>query len=102
MKLHALTVGPIVGETTPNRVRIWGRGQANVIDNLPRRCFGALRFRPHRASEWQRPRIFKMNPNFDLTGIAILDGLKHGPTPKTVTCADCGKRHPHPRPNPSE
>ena len=30
MQLHKLTVGPIVGETKQNRVRIWGRGEAHV------------------------------------------------------------------------
>ena len=33
MQLNQLTVGPIVGETTQNRVRIWGRGAAQVIDD---------------------------------------------------------------------
>ena len=45
MQLHKLTVGPIVGETTQARVRIWGRGAAHVIDDQPRRCFGAIRHR---------------------------------------------------------
>lgn len=76
MKLHELTVGPIVGETTPNRARIWGRGNANVIDEQPRRCFGAIRSRAAGSQTWTAPRIFKMNPNFDMTGIGILDRLK--------------------------
>jgi len=46
MKLHELTVGPIVGETTPLRARIWGRGDAQVIDGQPRRCFGAIHSGP--------------------------------------------------------
>jgi|HubBroStandDraft_6_1064221.scaffolds.fasta_scaffold609627_2 hypothetical protein len=25
-----------------------------------------------------------------------LSSLKYGPAPKTVTCWECGKRHPHP------
>ena len=25
-----------------------------------------------------------------------IEGLKHGPVPKTVTCQDCGKRFPNP------
>lgn len=76
MKLQKLTVGPIVGETTPNRVRVWGRGNTNVIDGQPRRCFGAIRFREKGEKDWTRSQLFKMNPNFDLTGIAILDRLQ--------------------------
>ena len=76
MKLHPLTVGPIVGETTPTRARIWGRGMAHIIEGQPRRCFGALRFRKKETEQWSDPLTFKMNPNFDLTGIAILDRLK--------------------------
>ncbi len=76
MKLHPLTVGPIVGETTPTRVRIWGRGKAHIIEDKPRRCFGALRFRKQGSDPWNKNITFKMNPNFDLTGIAILEKLK--------------------------
>ncbi len=75
MKLNELTVGPIVGETTQNRARIWGRGEAHVIDDQPRRCFGAIRHRKQGAQSWSRTQIIKMNPNFDLTGLAILDRL---------------------------
>jgi len=75
MQLHKLTVGPIVGETTQNRTRIWGRGEAHVIDDQPRRCFGAIRHRKQGAPSWSRTQIIKMNPNFDLTGLAILDRL---------------------------
>jgi len=76
MQLHKLTVGPIVGETTQNRARIWGRGAAHVIDDQPRRCFGAIRYRKQGTPSWSRTQIIKMNPNFDLTGLAILDRLQ--------------------------
>jgi len=52
MKINKLTVGPIVGETTPNRVRIWGRGNANVIEDQPQRCFGVVRYRPANNQTW--------------------------------------------------
>ncbi|MCA9470068.1 MAG: alkaline phosphatase D family protein, partial [Nitrospira sp.] len=75
MKLYPLTVGPIVGETTPNHVRLWGRGEAHVIGSLPRRCFGATRIRKYGRTQWGEAHLYKMNPNFDLTGICILTGL---------------------------
>ncbi len=76
MKLYPLTVGPIVGETTPTRTRIWGRGKAHIIEDQPRRCFGALRFRKQESAQWSTAITFKMNPNFDMTGIAILERLQ--------------------------
>ena len=76
MKLRKLTVGPIVGETTPRRARIWGRGDAQVVEDQPRRCFGAIRWRQKGSATWKGPSFFKMNPNFDLTGVAILQGLR--------------------------
>lgn len=76
MKINALTVGPIVGETTTDCVRIWGRGDSVIIDGEARRCFGALRTRQVNRASWGDPVIFKMNPNFDLTGIGIVSDLK--------------------------
>lgn len=76
MKIHKLTVGPIVGETTPDRVRIWGRGQVNVIDDQLRRCFGVIRYRPEKQKAWSAPKVFKMNPNFDMTGVVVITKLK--------------------------
>ncbi len=75
MKLNNLTVGPIVGETTGNRARIWGRGRADIVDGHPRRCFGAIRYKEVQANNWNPVQYFKMNPNFDMTGIAVLTGL---------------------------
>jgi len=80
MKLRPLTVGPIVGETTPNRVRIWGRSEVALLGNLPMRSFGAVRVRELKANAaWTAPRLFKMNPNFDMTGVGVIPQL----TPET-------------------
>lgn len=75
LKLQEVTVGPIVGETTARRTRIWARGDAHIVNNLPRRCFGAVRFRESAGNDWSGTSYFKMNPNFDMTGIAVLTGL---------------------------
>ncbi len=76
MLLKPLTVGPIIGETTSSRVRIWGRGDTSIVDHGPRRCFGAIRFKEYGDEQYLKPRFFKMNPNFDMTGIAIVDRLE--------------------------
>lgn len=75
LKIKPLTVGPIVGETTGRRARIWGRGNTNIVDNFPRRCFGVIRYTDQQTGKTSKPYAFKMNPNFDMTGVAVLTGL---------------------------
>ncbi len=75
MKIKKLTLGPIIGETTTSRVRIWGRGDTVMIDGAPRRCFGAVRVRKVRQANWGNAVVFKMNPNFDMTGVGIVERL---------------------------
>ena len=74
MLVKPLTVGPIVGATTPDTVRIWGRGELERIQSGPRRCFGIARIRSQNG-RYSAPKFFKMNPNFDLTGIVIFNNL---------------------------
>lgn len=74
LRLKPMTVGPIVGEVTSSRARLWGRGDAHVIEGRPRRCFGVARVSEGDGA-WATPRFFKLNPNFDLTGIAIVNKL---------------------------
>ncbi len=76
MKVKPLTVGPIVGSTTGSSVRIWGRGEYEKTRSGPRRCFGVARTRKVDTSQFRDPRFFKMNPNFDMTGIAVFDNLE--------------------------
>jgi alkaline phosphatase D len=75
MKIQTPTVGPIVGGTEPTRSRIWIRGEFQREDSDPRRAFGVIRHRKKGTSRWSLPKLFKMNPNFDMTGIAILNDL---------------------------
>lgn len=74
--IQSLTVGPIVGHTDTEHVRIWGRGKFQVTkDNVPRRCFGIARIRRKTSRSYSKPLIFKMSPNFDMSGLAIFTGL---------------------------
>ncbi len=79
MKVNGLTVGPIIKGTEGTSVRIWGRGEYKPVsrkDKRPKRCLGVIRVRAKGAQVFQKPQFFKMNPNFDMTGVAILDGLR--------------------------
>jgi alkaline phosphatase D len=75
MKLRPLTVGPIIGATTGASARVWGRGRLELTSNGPRRCFGAARLRPHGSFSYGEPTFFKMNPNFDMTGVVRFEEL---------------------------
>src|SRR4051794_22620223 len=70
----SLTVGPIVGHTTPTTVRLWGRGEFSLDrQGAPRPCFGVAKL-----SQPGGPatiKVFPMLPHFDFTGIVDFNGL---------------------------
>lgn len=75
MKLQPLTVGPILGATTSDSARVWGRGGLELTASGPRRCFGVARIRQRGTFGYGDPIFFKMNPNFDMTGVIRFEGL---------------------------
>ena len=76
MQILRLTVGPILGATTDQSARVWGRGVLEPTPIGPRRCFGVARVRPEPSSHFRQPIFFKMNPNFDMTGVVQFDDLE--------------------------
>lgn len=76
MRIFPVTVGPIVGATTATAVRLWGRGDFEKIQSGPRRCFGIARLWPQGEAASDDVKYFKMNPNFDMTGIVIFHNLR--------------------------
>ncbi len=75
MKVLSPTVGPIVGATEPTRTRIWIRADFDTRRDQPHRAFGVIRHRQWGASAWSKPTIFKVNPNFDMTGVVVIRRL---------------------------
>ncbi len=76
VKIRPLTVGPILGWTSGQTARMWGRGALELTDSGPRRCFGIARVRPSSSSHFRQPVFFKMNPNFDMTGVMQFEELE--------------------------
>ncbi|NES87105.1 MAG: alkaline phosphatase family protein, partial [Moorea sp. SIO2B7] len=75
--INKLTVGPIVGHADTNHVRIWGRATYQPFESgEPRRAFGAARIRKKDGGGYSLPHIFKMNPNFDMSGVVIFTNLE--------------------------
>jgi alkaline phosphatase D len=76
MKVKPLSVGPIVGHTTHESTRIFGRGELEVSFGRPRFSHGVLQYKKKGSRAYKRPIYFKLNPNFDLTGVAVIQGLE--------------------------
>ena len=75
MKLKRFTVGPILGATSTASARLWGRGEVQETASGTRRCFGIARLREAGSQAWSKPQFFKLNPNFDMTGLTVFDKL---------------------------
>lgn len=75
MKIKYPTVGPILGETTNNRTRVFIRGDLEWSENNPRKCHGVIRIKKSSSVQFDKPQYFKLNPNFDMTGIAVIENL---------------------------
>jgi alkaline phosphatase D len=75
MKIQKPTVGPIVGYTTPNQVRLWLRGDFQKTPDGYRRCFGVARLKGQNGVVYGDPKYVKMPPHFDMTGVCAFTGL---------------------------
>ena len=75
VSIERFDVGPILGAVSPDSARLWGRGR-EPRKGVLRRMFGAARFRKKGESTYSPAQHFKLNPNFDLTGVTVLHSLK--------------------------
>ncbi|PSU34605.1 alkaline phosphatase D family protein [Photobacterium lutimaris] len=74
--IEKLSVGPIVGHVDVDTARVWGRAIYQKLSNgTLRRTFGIARIKEV-GGRYQAPVFFKMNPNFDMSGIAIFQELE--------------------------
>ena len=75
MKVQPLSVGPILGATGPDSARIFGRGEFQLDRGQPRRSHAVVRFRKRDSGDYGDPKYGKLNPNFDMTAVTVLEGL---------------------------
>ncbi len=75
LNVEPLSVGPLVGAVSPATARLWGRGPDLRSSGSLRRVFGAARLR-EAGGTFGAPQWFKLNPNFDLTGVTVFQGLR--------------------------
>ena len=74
-KIKPFDIGPIMGDTSTYSVRLWGRVEPITTGDGLRRCFGAARLL-RGGQQIGKIQFFKMNPNFDLTGVTVFQGLR--------------------------
>ena len=73
-QIKPFDIGPIMGDTSTDSVRLWGRAKPVRTEEGLQRCFGAARVM--RAGQLVGgPQFFKMNPAFDMTGVTVFQGL---------------------------
>jgi len=76
IKVKRFDLGPILGAVSTDTARIWGRGLVKRSGGAPRRVFGVARIRRLGAGAFGPPRYFKLNPNFDMTGVTVFTRLQ--------------------------
>lgn len=80
MLLKPLTVGPIVGATSHDSVRLWGRGELELFHGRPRWCYGVAQLRKPRGRKFLLRKILKLPAHFDMSGVAVFTGLQPNTT----------------------
>lgn len=78
MKIQPPTVGPIVGYTSSNQVRLWVRGDFQQTPGTFLRCFGVAQVKVKGESDgsFGSPQYAKLPPYFDMTGVCVFTGLQ--------------------------
>ena len=76
-KIKPFDVGPIMGDTSTDSVRLWGRSKPIKTAAGLQRCFGSARVLLG-GQQVGAIQFFKMNPNFDLTGVTVFQRLAAG------------------------
>ncbi|MEO0416943.1 MAG: hypothetical protein AAF226_18550, partial [Verrucomicrobiota bacterium] len=74
MKVRSLSVGPILGWTRDDKIRVWGRGRAHQVDlDEVLATFGIAEVR---QGDETISRCFKMKHEFNGTGAIDISGLQ--------------------------
>ena len=77
-KVNPFAVGPILGEAGPTHARLFGALPENTIKAGNKYCWGRVRWREYATDDWSPARAFRVNGNFDGSGVVVLNDLKPG------------------------
>lgn len=76
--VNRFAVGPIVGEAGAEHVRLFGALPENTLSSGSKFLWGRVRWRAEHEPEWSAPRRFRLNGNFDGSGVVVLSDLQPG------------------------
>ncbi|EKF75040.1 hypothetical protein A11A3_05089 [Alcanivorax hongdengensis A-11-3] len=74
--VKAFHVGPLVGESSDGHARIFAALPENTLKVGEKKLWGRVRWRRDGESQWQGPLRFRLNGNFDGSGVVVLNGLQ--------------------------
>ncbi|MCK0152145.1 alkaline phosphatase family protein [Alcanivorax sp. S6407] len=77
-RVNRFTVGPIVGEAGTTHVRLFGAVPENLLSAGQKYQWGRVRWKRDGEAQWSAPRTFRINGNFDGSGVVILNDLQPG------------------------
>jgi alkaline phosphatase D len=78
MQVKPFSVGPVVGHVDRHSARIFGRGEPLLWPAELKPDAGVIRWRRQGAGQWSAPLRFRLNRNFDFSGVVILPDLDAG------------------------
>lgn len=76
--VRSFSVGPIVGTANHNSVRVLGVLPGGTLKAGEKRLLGRIRWRPEGEERWRGPTHFRINGNFDSSGVVVLKNLRPG------------------------
>ncbi|MGB0536334.1 MAG: alkaline phosphatase D family protein [Alloalcanivorax venustensis] len=77
-RVEPFVVGPIVGTAGQTSIRILGVMPAGTLKAGQKAPHGRIRWRLEGETRWRGPRHFRINGNFDSSGVVVLRDLEPG------------------------
>ena len=74
--VNRFAVGPIVGESGETHVRLFGALPKRTLGAGKKWLWGRIRWRRKGDADWSAARAFRLNGNFDGSGVVILNQLQ--------------------------
>ena len=76
--VNRFSVGPITGESGESHVRLFGALPKGELGAGNKFMWGRVRWRELGEERWSEPRRFRLNGNFDGSGVVVINKLKPG------------------------
>ncbi|MCG8394280.1 MAG: alkaline phosphatase family protein [Pseudomonadales bacterium] len=78
MMVNRFAVGPVTGEAGPGHVRVFGALPRGRLAAGNKYLWGRIRWRRQGEADWSAARRFRLNGNFDGSGVVVINALTAG------------------------